>query len=169
MKALLQRLPDSRWVNLAAVGVCMVAMVSALALEYAAELPPCPLCIFQRVGVILAGVFFLAAAVHNPRAIGQRIYAGLAALSTLAGAGVAIRHLWLQQLPEDQVPACGPDLDYMLDVFPLWEVITTIFQGSGSCAETSWQLLGLTIPGWALVVFVILLGIALVQLLRPHA
>ncbi len=169
MKKLLQRLPDSRWVNLAAVAVCIVAMVSALALEYGADLAPCPLCIFQRAGVILAGLFFLAAALHNPRATGQRIYAGLAGVSALAGGAVSIRHLWLQQLPEDQVPACGPDLDYMLDVFPLWEVITTIFQGSGECADTSWQFLGLTIPGWSLVVFVILLGMALVQLIRPHA
>ncbi len=169
MKQLLQGLPQSRWVNLAAVGVCIVAMVSALALEYGADLPPCPLCLFQRAGVILAGAFFLAAALHDPRATGQRIYAALAGLSALAGGAVSIRHLWLQQLPEDQVPACGPDLSYMLDVFPLWEVITTIFQGSGSCANNSWQFLGLSIPGWSLVVFVILLGIALVQLVRPHA
>jgi disulfide bond formation protein DsbB len=169
MKQLLQRLPDSRWVHLAAVGVCIVALVSALALEYMADLAPCPLCLVQRAGVVLAGIFFLAAAVHNPRARGQRIYGGLAGLSALAGAGVSIRHLWLQQLPEDQVPACGPDLSYMLEVFPLWEVITTVFQGSGECADASWQFLGLTIPGWSLVIFVILLIVAVVQLTRPHA
>lgn len=169
MKQLPQKLPEARWVNLGALLVCIVAMVSALALEYGANLEPCPLCIFQRLGVIAAGIFFLAAALHNPAALGQRIYAGLAGLSAVAGGAVSIRHLWLQQLPAEQVPTCGPGLDYMLDVFPLWEVVRMILEGSGECADTSWQLLGLTIPGWSLLVFVLLLGAALIQLVRPHA
>lgn len=163
------RLPSTRAINLLAFAGCALAIAAALALQHLEGLEPCPLCIMQRIGVIAAGLVFLAAGLHNPAAVGQRLYAGLAALASIAGGAVSIRHLWLQSLPPDQVPACGPDLDYMLDVFPLQEVIATILRGSGECAAESWNFLGLTIPGWSLVVFVGLLGIALVQIFRRHA
>jgi disulfide bond formation protein DsbB len=169
MQSLLRRLPQSRWIHLGALGVCIIAMAGALWLEHGAGLQPCPLCIFQRIGVIGAGVFFLLAGVHNPAMLGQRIYAALAGLAALLGGGVSVRHLWLQSLPPSEVPACGPGLDYMMDVFPLQEVIGMILSGSGSCAEVSWQFLGLTLPAWTLLVFIVLLAAALVQLFRPHA
>jgi disulfide bond formation protein DsbB len=162
-------LPGNRVVNLGAFAACVGAMAAALFLQHVEGLEPCPLCILQRVGVIAAAVFFLLAGVHNPGPAGQRLYAGLAGLSAIGGGAVAIRHLWLQSLPEDQVPACGPGLEYMMDVFPLQEVLSMILQGSGECAEESWRFLGLTIPGWTLLVFVGLLAVALVQLFRRHA
>lgn len=163
------KLPSSRLVNLLAFAGCALAILAALFLQHVQGLEPCPLCILQRIGVIAAGLVFLAAGLHNPGAIGQRIYAALAGLASIAGGAVAIRHLWLQSLPPDQVPACAPNLDYMLDVFPLQEVLATILRGSGECAAESWRLLGLTIPGWTLLVFIGLLGISLVQLFRRHA
>lgn len=163
------KLPPSRWVNLAAFAGCLVAMVAVLWLEHVDGLAPCPLCILQRLGVIGAGIFFLAAGLHNPGATGQRIYAALAGLSAIGGGAVAIRHIWLQGLPPDQVPDCGPGLNYMLDAFPLREALSMVLEGSGECAELDWQFLGLSLPGWALVVFIGLLIAALVQLLRRHA
>lgn len=162
-------LPSSRVVNLLVFAGCALSIAGALYLQHVEGLEPCPLCIMQRIGVIAAGLVFLVAGLHNPAALGQRIYAGLAALASIAGGAVAIRHLWLQSLPEDQVPACGPDLDYMLDVFPLQEVIATVLRGSGECAAESWSFLGLTIPGWSLVVFTGLLAASLVQMFRRHA
>ena len=103
--------------------------------------------------VIGLGSVFLLAAIHNPYPLGRRIYAGLLGLIALIGLAIAGRHVWIQNLPPDQVPACGPGLDYMLEVFPLTEALTMVFQGSGECAEVLWSFLGLTIPGWMLVVF----------------
>lgn len=162
------RLPSPRMVNTLAFAACALAIAGVLYMQYGLGLEPCPLCIMQRIGVMAAGLIFLLAALHNPAALGQRLYAGLAGLASIAGGAVSIRHLWLQSLPPEKVPACGPGLDYMLDVFPLQEVIATVLRGSGECAEESWQMLGLTIPGWSLVAFVGLLGVALVQLLRRH-
>lgn len=163
------KLPSSRLVNVLAFAGCALAIAAALFMQHVQGLEPCPLCILQRIGVIAAGLVFLAAGLHNPGATGQRIYAGLAGLASIAGGAVAVRHLWLQSLPPDKVPACSPDLDYMLDVFPLQEVLSTILRGSGECAAESWRFLGLTIPGWTLLVFIGLLGISLVQLFRRHA
>jgi disulfide bond formation protein DsbB len=147
---------------------CVAAMAGALYLQHVVGLEPCPLCIFQRVAVIAAAVILLVATLHGPTGPGVRVYAGLTLLACLAGAGIAIRHLWLQSLPADQVPTCGPGLDYMLDVFPLKEVLTEVLSGSGECAEVSWRFLGLTLPGWSLVVFIGLAILALIQLLRPR-
>jgi disulfide bond formation protein DsbB len=85
--------------------------------------------------------------------VGRWAYGGLAALAAGAGAGVAARHVWLQNLPADQAPACGPTLDYLMEVLPFTEVVTTILKGDGNCAVIDWSLLGLSLPGWSFVAF----------------
>ncbi len=150
----LRTLFTPRWLNAAGLLACIFAMAGALYLQHYAGLEPCPLCIFQRIGVIVAGVFFLLALTHNPGVVGQRVYASLAGLGVLGGGIVAGRHVWLQGLPPDQVPACGPGLEYMLDVFPMQEVISMVLYGSGECAKVDWAFLGISLPGWSLVVFI---------------
>ena len=77
------------------------------------------------------------------------------------GAGLAARHVWLQSLPADQVPACGPGLDYIMDAFPLLDALELVFTGSGECAEVNWSFLGLSMPGWTFLWFVALGALAL--------
>ena len=114
-------------------------------------LEPCPLCIFQRVGVIAVGILALIALIHNPATFGQTIYSALGISACVVTIGIAGRQLWLQSLPADQVPACGPSLNYLMDVFPLMDVLQMVLAGDGSCAEVSWQLLGISIPGWVVI------------------
>jgi disulfide bond formation protein DsbB len=135
-------------------------------LQHYQGLEPCPLCVFQRVAVIGVGVMALIAAVHGPQAWGQRVYAGVMALSAVAGVVVAGRHVWLQHLPADQVPSCGPGLDFWIAALPWQQVVQQVFQGSGECAKVDWTLLGLSLPMWTLMLFVGLLLAALVQLVR---
>ncbi|HEY1875839.1 MAG TPA: disulfide bond formation protein B, partial [Rhizomicrobium sp.] len=108
-------------------------------------------CIFQRIGVFTLGVIFLIAALHDPAALGRRVYALLLALAALATIGVAARHLYIQSLPPGSVPACGASLDFMLKVFSLSEVLVKVLTGSGECATVSWEFLGLAMPGWVLI------------------
>ncbi|MDH3670037.1 MAG: disulfide bond formation protein B [Gammaproteobacteria bacterium] len=133
--------------------LCLVALMTALYFQFVMGLEPCPLCIFQRVFMLGVGLLFLVAAVHNPHGFGRRIYGGLVALMAGLGAGVAGRHVWLQSLPADQVPECGVDLDYMLQAFPITKTIRLVLRGSGDCAEVMWTFLGLSIPGWTLIMF----------------
>jgi len=135
------------------VGLCICAGMMGFALyaQHGLGMEPCPLCIFQRVAVIGLGVIFLIATIHGAGPTGRRVYAGLLAIVALLGVGVAGRHVWLQNLPKDQVPACGPGLDFMLDTFPLLEVLDIVLNGSGECAEVSWRLIGLTMPAWTLI------------------
>ena len=131
------------------------ASLSLLAYAYYAQfvlhLEPCPLCIFQRVGVLALGFLFLLAAAHDPVGWGRRVYAGLLGLAALATIGVALRHLYIQSLPEGSVPSCGASLDFMLKVFSLSEVLVKVLTGSGECAKVTWTFLGLAMPGWVLI------------------
>jgi len=129
-------------------------MAYALYAEYVLFLMPCPLCVFQRMAVIALGIVFLAAAAHDPAGIGRKVYAGLLAAAAIAGIVVAGRHVWLQNMPEDQVPACGPGFGYIFDSFPLGDALAMVFAGSGECADIDWLFLGLSMPAWVLISFV---------------
>lgn len=127
----------------------------ALYAEYGLLMEPCPLCVFQRMAVIAMGFVFLAAALHNPSGIGGRVtYVVLLALAAGGGIGVAGRHVWLQSLPPDKVPACGPGFNYIIDSFPLADALRLIFTGSGECATIDWSFLGLSMPAWVLLCIV---------------
>lgn len=145
---------------------CAAIIAVAMYFQYVMDLEPCPLCIVQRVFFVVIGLICLVAFIHNPKTWGHRVYGVLGALAAVAGAAVAGRHVWLQNLPPDQVPECGPGLDYMLRVFPMRKVIDMVFTGSGECAEVAWRFLGLSIPGWTLVVYILIAAIALYQVFR---
>ncbi|MEX2124131.1 MAG: disulfide bond formation protein B [Woeseia sp.] len=140
-----------RTMNLAGFAACAGMMAYALYAEHRLLLAPCPLCVFQRVAVIALGIVFLLAALQQPRRPGRVVYAGLIGLAAAAGAAIAGRHVWLQSLPADQVPACGPGLNYIIDSFPLSEALRLVFTGSGECAAADWHFLALSMPAWVLV------------------
>ena len=137
--------------------VCAVLLGFALYLQYYEYQDPCPLCILQRVAFIVLMAVFLVGALHGPRRTGARVYSALLVVIALTGAGIAARHVWLQHLPKDKVPECGPGLSYMLNKFPLADAFEKIFRGSGECAEVGWTLFKLSIAGWSLV-WLVLLG-----------
>ncbi|MBX9811743.1 MAG: disulfide bond formation protein B [Burkholderiales bacterium] len=136
--------------------VCAGLLGFGLYLQYLEQQEPCPLCILQRVVFIALMAVFLIAALHGPGKIGGIIYGGVLFVAASVGAAIATRHVWLQHLPKDQVPECGPGLEYMLRKFPLSRALDKILAGSGECAEAGWTFLGLTIAGWSLVWFVLL-------------
>ena len=153
----------------AGVILCAGLMLAALYLQHALDLEPCPLCIFQRIFVIALGLVMLVAAIHDPQALGRRVYGGLVLLIAGLGVVVAGRHVWLQHLPADRVPECGPGLEYMLDAFPLSETLALVFRGSGECAEVQWTFLGFSIPEWTLAIFIglVVAGLYLLISRRP--
>jgi disulfide bond formation protein DsbB len=137
---------------------CAGLLAAAAWLQFGKGLEPCPLCITQRVFVFLIALTLLTAAWHNPGRTGRRIYATLATLLALGGATVAARHVWLQHLPAEEVPACGPGLSYVFEHFPLTETLKLLVSGTGECSKIDWTLLGLSIPGWTLIAFLLLAG-----------
>jgi len=144
--------------------LCLSGLAFALLLQHGFGLEPCPMCIFQRIAMAASGLAFLGAAIHAPTGSGRRVWAILALLGALAGATIAARHVWLQGLPPDQVPACGPTLDYLLGMLPVMEVVQLVLKGDGNCAKIDAAFLGVSLPGWTLIAFV---GLGLYALLLP--
>jgi len=126
----------------------------ALWIQTRYQLNPCPLCISQRMVLMGLGLLFLVAAIQNPSQLGRKAYAALHVLTALGGAGVAVRHWWLQAHRDTMVADCGVGFDYMFENFPLKKALTLVFRGTGDCAAIDWTFLGLTIPQMALIAFI---------------
>lgn len=141
--------------------VCGALLSVALIMEHVMGLAPCPLCMMQRLWVFAVGLIAYISLLHNPR---WGIYPLLGSLATLIGAGFSIRQLWLQGLPDDEKPACGAPLQYLLDGNQFSEALSAMTSGTGDCAQVSWSLLGVSIPGWVLLGFVTLLAANILQL-----
>jgi len=146
---------------------CLGLVMIALIMQYFFNFKPCPLCVLQRLIFIILGVFFMVAALHksSPKIL-KWIYSGLILLTSSAGILASGRQVWLQHLPADQVPTCGPGINYMLQHLPLWEVLRLIFEGSGDCARVDWSWLGLSIAGWSFIFFVAFTLLAVINFFR---
>jgi|SRR5580658_9560651 disulfide bond formation protein DsbB len=158
-----------RLANASGFILCAALMGYALHAQYDLHLDPCPLCIFQRIGVILLGLAFLAAAAHDPRGRGRYVYALLIALFALLTAGLAARHLYVQSLPPGSLPSCGAPLAMLLRFTPVLQVIRTVLTGSGECGEVNWRFLGLAMPAWVVLWALLLGGAGTLANLRSEA
>jgi disulfide bond formation protein DsbB len=159
--------PRAVFFGLAAITVISIVF-AMLFLEEQLGLAPCPLCMTQRLFIVLMGIFALIAALHNPPGWGRRIYGMLCTAAAVTGGAVAARHVWLQHLPADQVPACGPSLEYMLDTLPFSETFTIVMMGDGNCADTLWTFMGFSIPEQTLALFLAVTIVCLWQTLRSR-
>ena len=150
-----------RLVFLAIFLACAALIGTAIYMQEQMGLEPCPMCILQRYAFVAIGLTALVAALHGPRAgVALKIYASAVVLFALVGGGTAIRQSWLQHNPPKS-QSCGSDLEFLLENFPLAQALPKIFAGSGDCAAVKWRFLGLSIPEWALVWFVIFVAVAI--------
>ncbi len=151
--------------------VCALLLGFGFYLQYGKGLEPCPLCLVQRGFFMALMALCVVAALHRPRRRGMLVYGSLAGLFALGGAAVAARQVWLQHLPPDKVPQCGPDLFFMMENFPLSRTLRTLVSGTGECAAVDWTFLRLSIAEWSLAWFAVLLLFFLwvmrAQLQRP--
>jgi len=157
---------NRRLVNFAGFFACAGLTGYALYAQYVLGFEPCPLCIFQRVGIIALGVVFLLAALHHPRKWGRYVYGGLIGLAALATIGVSARHLYIQSLPPGSVPSCGAPLNVMMQFTPLTEVVRKVLFGAGECQKIDWTFLGLPMPAWVLISALVIGAIGVIANIR---
>jgi disulfide bond formation protein DsbB len=134
---------------------CVVLLAAAYYFEFALKMEPCPLCIMQRVAILMVALGCLASFFLIERPIALLIASGWTLGSSFFGIYLAHHHNWLQNLPADQVPSCGPSLEYMLDAFPIMEIVTVLLRGNGNCAEISWRFAGLSMPSLLMIFFIV--------------
>jgi disulfide bond formation protein DsbB len=149
-------MPSLRAANWLGAGACAAALGYAFWSQYGMGLVPCHLCVFQRVMLAALGVVFLLAVLHSRPGVRGAVYAGLIGIAGLATLATSGRHVWIQMQPEGSVPACGADLAFMLDLFPLTDVILKVFKSGGECAKVDWSFLGLSMPAWVFVLALLL-------------
>ena len=161
-------LSNSRSLFLLGIVACLGLMGAALYLEHIVGLEPCPLCVVQRVCVMVFGLIFLAAFIHNPNTLGRRIYAVLGAVAACVGIATAARQVWLQSLPPDQLPdSCmAMSMDYIMEYLPLADMLRVMFTGTADCAEVTWTLLGLSLPEWSLLGFCAMAVLSILVLIK---
>lgn len=159
-----------RWINLKSQDCFFIGFWSCVGLlaagyyfQFVMKLEPCPLCISQRIAIFFTGLCFLGAALHNPGKTGTRRYSIAGAAIAFCGGAISTRHIWIQHLPPDKVPECGPGLDYVLNNFPLSETVKLMLSGTGDCAKVTWTFMNLSMPAWTLIAFLFLAALSLLQ------
>lgn len=163
------KLPSIRTIDFLAFLLCAGLLGTAFYFELVMKLEPCPLCIVQRLVFILLAILFLISSLINFERI-TRLYYHLF-ISLMAGFGIftAARQVWIEHLPPGQVPSCGASLHYLFQILPFTQALQVVFQGSGSCAKVTWRFLGLSMPTWALMFFIVLAGIGIWQAFRSSS
>lgn len=142
---------------LAGFVACVALIGYAIYTQLYQGLEPCPLCIFQRIAFAALAVVFLLGGLHAPRTPGGRgFYGVLVLVASLVGIGIAGRHVWLQLLPKDAAPACGPPLSFLQETLGPFEVVRKVLTGTGNCGDVDWTFLGLSMPAWSLICFIAL-------------
>ena len=161
------KLPSYRIVNIAqALGSLALITIAVVYFENSLNLEPCYLCVIQRGVIIVIGMICVLAVLHNPDKFGQRVYAFSSIVMVIVGIYFSGKQLWLQSLPESQVPSCGIPVEQLFDNFSMTEAFTMLLIGDGNCAEVQWQLMGFSMPAWVMVCFVGFGVIGAVQFLR---
>ena len=140
-----------RQANAVGALACAAMMGFALYAQYGLHLTPCNMCVLQRIAIVTLGLVFLVAALHDPAAVGARVYALLIAVAALAGVAVAARHIWMSLQPPGSLPSCGADFYTMIEMLPVTEVVAKIWNGGGECQLVLWRFLGLSMQTWVLI------------------
>jgi len=148
--------PTTRTLFAFGFSFCLGLILLALHFQFNEGLSPCPLCISQRIMVVVVGLIFLIGVIHNPKGSALKAYAIAAVIGSVMGGGISARHIWIQHLPKDEIPSCGPGLSYMFQYFPLSDTFKALLSGTGDCAQVDWMLLGLSMPTWVLFSFITL-------------
>lgn len=136
----------------------LLVVLSSIYLQYFLHLNPCPLCIMQRICAFLLLATF-GISIWQQRHFMISWYFQL--FFSVAGAFFAIRQLWLQHLPADQLPACMPGLDILVKYFPWHMAAKSLLWGTGDCGEVDWSFLNLSLAAWSALYFLFMIGITL--------
>lgn len=144
----------SRLAFAAIFAACAALIGIALYMQEEMGLEPCPMCILQRYAFAAIGIAALIGSIHGPRGAMLKVYAALVVLFAMAGGGVALRQSYVQHFPP-ATAACGTDLEFLVNAFPISQALPKIFAGTGDCSVVHWRMLGLSIPEWAFVWFLL--------------
>ena len=157
MKEIIKNYSDIFITSCAAIVMC-----GQYYLENIVGLEPCNLCILQKLSA--QAVFF----VYLIKMIVPKfkfIFDFLGFVVLVFGASASGRQIYLQNLPADQLTGgyCDIPFEFLFNMYPFFDALSKVFQGSSKCAEESWVFLYLNIPEWALLFFASMILLLLIR------
>jgi len=155
-----------RYLNGYAAFIALLLLIAAGYLQFALKLPPCPLCVMQRLVVMLLGLLFLAGAIYVPKKKPRKIFNGVIFAVAVFGMALAGRHSYLQLIPQGSTTSCGPGLNFIFQNLSLTEAVKALLLGTGDCGEVNWTFLALSIPEWTFIFMLLFAGVAFFQMTR---
>ena len=133
--------------------VALSLSLASLYFEFIVGLVPCPLCIMQRLAIFSLTALLLFKLLFSNKKL-RCAFAAICLLISFTGLFFASRQVYLQSLPADKVPACGPSLEMLMKYFPTQDVIHALFYGTGNCAKVDWTFLSLSMAFWSMLAFI---------------
>jgi len=127
---------------------------------------PCPLCMLQRMVLIMLGVVFFIGMLFHMKKMGLFVIGLLSLLTTVGGILLSGRQVWLQHVPPSSLGECGASLSYMFQTLPLMKVLNHVWIGGIECSQHGWTFMYLSLAEWSLIGFLVFFVFALVQLKR---
>ena len=155
--------PSIRTIDIWAFLACCVLLTIAAYLQIHIGLKPCPLCVLQRLMLLLIGLLFMLGALLRLKQFSHQILHFTIFVLSTVGAGFASRQVWLEFQPINTVAECGANLSYLFKLLPMNEAFKAIFNGTGNCATVTWRFLNHSIPEWTLLAFALFALLALWQ------
>lgn len=142
----------------------LVLELTALFFQYALDLKPCIMCIYQRVAIW--GVFFagVVGSISYQYFLGRIVSYILWATGAIWGLLIALEHVEMQSSTMSFLFSCE-----FVPNFPTWaplhEWIPALFAATGDCGDINWQFLGYSMPQWMVVVYAVYSALFLVVIL----
>lgn len=139
--------------------LALAGVIASLLAQYVLGMNPCVMCIQQRLSLI--GITIIAAIcllLPLSKSWGRTVAALLVTIPSGFGLYIAIKQIYLQNLPLLQQPSCGAPLSFRLRAMnaPLLDWYEPLIRGTGACGEI-YKILGLSLPVWSTIFFSLIL------------
>ena len=131
-----------------------LALSFGLYLEHFEELAPCSLCMLQRY-LFLSAILFAISIAYLEKL--KYFFVTLNLISLFLGTLISAKQVRLQYRPGSNSFECGGELSVDQESFSFSKILKILSDSNHNCSEILWSFLGISIAGWALVIFVFLI------------
>lgn len=142
-----------RKISFAGLVVCIGCLLGAVFIENQYMVSPCPLCMLQRIVFGMLAVFFLLGTIFKFRSPLNYIYSFIIFLLSSLGLAIAWRQFWLQYYAPKMRVSCSASLERLIDAYPFLDALKIALRGSSECATVDFTIIGISLAGWAVILF----------------
>ena len=133
--------------------LCMVFFEScALFFQHILQLPPCVMCIYERIAMVTIAVGALIALINPNKPVWRWLGIAIWGSGAIKGLLLAQEHVSFQ-FDVSPFHVCDLFINYPRWL-PLDQWIPWMFKPYGQCSQIVWHFLSLTMPQWVEIIFI---------------